>query len=315
MCTHSVFFVGWTVARLVCGTIVGSGSSDGMSNQCCSRRLSRYSGAVPPIQKEGVRQRLIQLLNDLTDVRDLFYMTIDGLHMVSTRKNSLKVLIKTSKSKEEVEELEAELESAERDAGLYKKHEDDNFTNVTEMYVVYLWGKVDNLIKDVLTEYIDLDDFSKYDKIPAINLPLAVLSMTDREKKYYIISQIEQKLNISLKQGVAKFEEMLKVFDMGGNIPKKLRDKLFELSNVRNIIAHNSSFADDRFISNCPWMGYSVGERLKLSPEYFGECHRAVFDYLMHITFRLRGEDVPEEYFRNWLENEPEQLGPSKASE
>lgn len=170
------------------------------------------------------------------------------------------------------------------------------------MYIVYIWSKIDNLVRDVLSEYIEIECLSRYTKIPNINLPIGVFALMDNERRYFIISQIEQKLDIPLKQGVGKFESILKVFDLGGPIPGKLKDALFELSNVRNIIVHNNSVADERFVINCPWMGYSVGRRLKLSRDCFYKYSQAVFDYTMLITFRFRNEPIDDIFIENWID-------------
>ena len=62
---------------------------------------------------------------------------------------------------------------------------------------------------------------------------------------------------------------MLEPFGLSGELPASLRREIYELSQVRNLIAHNASKVDRRFINACPWLDVKIGDEFIVSRNMF----------------------------------------------
>jgi len=78
--------------------------------------------------------------------------------------------------------------------------------------------------------------------------------LSKAEQAHYLVELLEQDLASSLKQGVSRFENLLNPFSLGGPLPDGCAKTLFELQQVRNVVAHRNGIVDRRLKSECPWL-------------------------------------------------------------
>jgi hypothetical protein len=84
------------------------------------------------------------------------------------------------------------------------------------------------------------------------------------ELMFAVVEAVDQVTGGSQKLGIGRFEAILDACGLSGGLSDDYRRDLFELSQVRNLVVHRFSVADERFFKSCPWFGLSVGERLIL---------------------------------------------------
>jgi hypothetical protein len=253
---------------------------------------------------EGIKKRLSLFTTEIKELNQLLDLSLRGMSIGSKFRPFLEGAYEDSSDKTDVRVKElytkimAKLSSDEE---MYEIQKSENFTKTIEMYIVYLWSKIDNIVEDVLVDYIILDEsLLSFEKIADIKLPLSFILLDDRGKRNYLVAEVKRKLNSPLKQGVGKFESLLEAFGLGGDIPKKLKDKIYELSNIRNVIVHSNSFADERLIANCPHLEYNLGDRLALNIKDFHAYSRAIIGYVLIIATRLQGKNLPEGSLAEW---------------
>ncbi|WP_412030616.1 hypothetical protein [Deinococcus yunweiensis] len=268
---------------------------------------------MPAISNEGVRLRLRQVYNEVIEVRKTFLLIMESIIIMSTYTSvaNLASARASDITGKPIEDFKFLKDAADRQSEIYNSDIDYEKSKIVEMHLVYLWGKIDNLIKDILIEHVSIDspesplnseNSSLVKILSKIPLSATFFGMSDKEKRIYIIEEIYQKNNESRKQGLGKFEDMLALFELSGPVPRELSDKIFELQNIRNVIAHNSSIADKKFCERCPGLNYKAGQRLVLTHEDFNRHYSAVISYISVITFRFRGEGIPDKVRDVWGE-------------
>ena len=93
---------------------------------------------------------------------------------------------------------------------------------------------------------------------------------------------------------------MLEPFGLSGELPASLRREIYELSQVRNLIAHNASKVDRRFIDSCPWLGVKIGDEFIVSRDMFERYNYVTTVYATLIICRVGehfGVDMSDDVF------------------
>lgn len=252
-----------------------------------------------------MKEKLNSAFKEISEAVQLTRMMVTGLRSYEDQldriKSSEDYYLKIQKISRD--EYNSFLATSEKSWAFYLNQKQTGFTKAYEMSLVYLWGRIDNLIKDLLIDYIDTDSkLLEYKKMPKIKLDLNFIAMSEYDQKYYLISQIEQGLSTPLKNGIKKFEDLLDVFELGGKVPKILSDKMYEISNIRNVIAHNGSIVDNKFIDRCPNLGYSLGQRISLNQAQYVSYSYSLMAYITVLDSRFKGEEVTEEDIRSFID-------------
>ena len=110
--------------------------------------------------------------------------------------------------------------------------------------------------------------------------------MDDEEKAHYLVGLVEQNAAAPLKRGVNRFECLLELLGLGGPIDEKVRDAIFEMQQVRNVIVHRRGIADTRFCRSCPSFQLSPSGRVMVSHPMWEKYHRATLEYFIEIMCR-----------------------------
>ncbi|MBU2490967.1 MAG: hypothetical protein KKA60_16405 [Proteobacteria bacterium] len=79
------------------------------------------------------------------------------------------------------------------------------------------------------------------------------------------------------------------VFDelgFSGNMPPNIRQIMFELAEIRNIIVHKAGRADKRFLEKCPWIKCKLYEPIIVIQKDMNRYISAAFWYLIELDQR-----------------------------
>jgi hypothetical protein len=82
-----------------------------------------------------------------------------------------------------------------------------------------------------------------------------------------------------------------------GTISETLRRDLVEVYATRNVLVHNAGVADGKFLEACPWIGYVLGDEIKVTPEIYSRFCNAFCTYSASVLRRMPkredGESAP----------------------
>jgi len=163
-----------------------------------------------------------------------------------------------------------------------------NFPYLLNLASVSLWGILEAAIDDLgsflITSWPKCKDSEIIRKIRGPLIDFA--SASDSERAEYLLTELKQSTNASLKLGVGRFETILNCIGLGGDVDESVRKLLFELSQVRNIIVHKAGKADRKIVESCPWLKLEVGQDVKVNYQYFMSYMGAADWYLLELDRR-----------------------------
>jgi len=218
----------------------------------------------------------------------LVHLSENGIRVISRMPQAVKVLTKV---KGEMGNAEAtkRIGMAERDAALAQTEIDTDFPVLHGLAVVGLWSWLEHFVKGFVALWICHErDALTLPAVQKLKVRLGDYIHLDRnEQAAYLAELLEQDLASPLKRGVARFESLLAPFSLDGSVSTECSAALFELQQVRNVIAHRNAKADRRIITDCPWLGLHLNQPLEVSKEMLDKYGNASVEYLTIILYRV----------------------------
>lgn len=220
------------------------------------------------------------------DVRRLVDVSTKGVIALLAIPNTALLLNSTQDPKRNTPE---DIEKLEALAALAKQEQDAGFPMMYAHATISIWTALETLTKEFAVAWLANEPSAmKVDAVKKIKISVTdYQEMTEAERYYYIYENLERELSAPLKQGITRFETILKALDIGGNVDETVRDTLYELSNIRNVLIHRNSVADKRLVDACPWLSLSVGDRVIITPERFRRYMIASIDYVTAVSLRV----------------------------
>lgn len=246
---------------------------------------------------DWAREPLVHFLNSLKRSHDFYHLAIDGITIIY-------------KSFERVEELTAELQKLDDEAGIKRDPEPDElkrrewakgraelaqnevnqgFPLLHEQAAVDIWATIEVLAKELAAAWLEnYTGATQIDAVRRIRIRLADYeAMSPGERYDYLVSELERELSAALKSGVNRFETLLEPFGLSGPVDDTTKKELFELSHVRNVIVHRRGAADKKLIEACPWLGLRPGDPVKIDSDAYHRYFDAAFEYEKIVLDRL----------------------------
>lgn len=164
----------------------------------------------------------------------------------------------------------------------------NGFPHLYGLATVRLWTILEVFVQDLLVWIIsnvpEVRDFPIINKLKGPLLEFA--SASQQKQSEYILDLLYNELSASLRRGVGKFEHVLNAIELGGSIDERVKKNIFELSEIRNIVAHRNGIADERFVTNCPWQNVNAGEPIPIYPPQFTNYCMSASWYIVEISRR-----------------------------
>ena len=98
---------------------------------------------------------------------------------------------------------------------------------------------------------------------------------------------LQRSIKSDLRPGIAGFEELLATVGFSGPVDRDIRDTLYELYQLRNVIMHQGGFADSRSVAACPRLGLEKGQKIKISSAEYRRYMDAVSEYVLIVINRV----------------------------
>lgn len=189
------------------------------------------------------------------------------------------------------------IESAEKEAALAQREVETDFPVLHGLAVVALWSWLENLVKGfVVLWLIHRKDAYSAPALQRLRVKLGDYSeLSKDEQAYYVVELLEQDLSSTLKRGINRFDSLLGAFSLsGGVLPDGCAQTLFELQQIRNVIAHRNGRADRQLKAACPWLKIRLNQPVVISRPMLHRYTEACIEYM-----RVRLSCVGEHYAIN----------------
>jgi len=226
----------------------------------------------------------------------------------------IKVLMKAED--DHSEESSRRLDKAREEAELAEREVASGFPVLHAWAVVGLWAHLESLIRTFLVEWLKHKRSARtIEQIARVKVRLGEYENIPRDQRHlFVVEFLERELGAALRKGIDRFEVMLAPFGLDGELPDLLRREIYELGQVRNVIAHNATKIDRRLLQACPWFKGKMGDYFQISPEMFNRYIFAATVYASLIICRVGehfGVNMSES--RTSMEKEVEIRLPNKS--
>lgn len=203
--------------------------------------------------------------------QDLVRLTHEGLER--TRKlPDLYLLLEVSDEEMADAEWKAAQAADEIDAG---------FPTLHAHSLLGLWGALESFVEDVFIAALRSQPrLLLGDAFDKVKLPVSMLAEGhDSLRLRAILTELSRSTSSDLAQGVTRFERLLEPVQLGGMVPSRIKDALYEAQQVRNVWAHRGGVADAWFVERCPHLTYALGSRVNMGEDLFMRLMHATHMY------------------------------------
>ncbi len=215
-------------------------------------------------------------------------LSCHGISLVRSIPNTVETLA-AIKGQDDTPEHKYQFERATKDADLAQREVDAGFPLLFSNAIVTLWSLLEAMTRSTVVAWLrnDLNSY-RADAIAKLRVRIGDyerLSLDDRF--HYVAELLEGEVGAGLRNGVERFEALLKPFGLDGAIPERLRRDVFEFGQVRNTIVHRGGTTDRQLANACPWLGFSVGADLPIAKEHFDRYQEAAHSYVVVLMCRV----------------------------
>lgn len=237
-------------------------------------------------------------IDDVEHMGQLLEMSIRGVSMIQAIPQATTVLADMKNAASE-EQTRMKLAEAEKHAAFAKREVENGFPILHANAATSLWSHLEATIRLFLARWLENEKSSlDIEPIQKMRVKLGEYERLQGEDRYFfILDRLEQELTAPLKWGVNRFESILALFGLSGEIHEKTQRDIFELNQVRNCLMHRAGRVDRRFADACPWLKLEPGQKFQVSPasvsRYFGSVMRYATEIICRIGDRF-GTDMSQ---------------------
>lgn len=228
-----------------------------------------------------------QFIDESERLSHVIRLSAVGISMVRGTPKLIKALMELDEdgSTEESERLER----AREDAELAEHEVKSGFPILHAWAIVGLWALFEATIRTFVAEWLQHKRTAwRTEPIQRLRIKLGEYESIPKSQRYrFVVEMLEKELGAGSRDGVTRFEAMLDPFGLSGQIPSSLRRDIYELGQVRNLIAHNASRVDRRFADACPWLEVKIGDKLYVSIDMVNRYFGATTSYVTLIICRV----------------------------
>lgn len=237
------------------------------------------------------------LLDDLERLARFPHLCMKAILMIQTDPNVIEMLARVKT--EPPTDFETRLNRAQKEAELAQSELDTGFPLLHMQATMAMWASLEAAMRHFVANWVRYGEGAKnVEVIQKLKIRLGDYEALDEEERaFFIVDSIEKEINAPFRRGVDRFESLLKPFGLSGPIEDQIKDTLFEISQVRNVLMHRYGVADRRFVENCPWLGLKPGDHVQIRQPDFDKYLKATADYVIILLIRIGerfGQNVDE---------------------
>jgi hypothetical protein len=188
------------------------------------------------------------------------------------------------------EDAAKRLEQVREEAKLARQEVDKGFPLLYSPTLVSLWSSLEDLMHTFLAAWVTHTPGAKQaEALQKLKVKLSEYEALDEEEKgFYIVELLEREGRSPLKQGASRFEHLLDSFALAGAVDSDVRESLFEMNHIRNVLVHRRGVVDKRFVDACPHLGFSIGDSVSVDRRSFDRYSNSVAKYVLQVFSRVR---------------------------
>jgi hypothetical protein len=231
-------------------------------------------------------------LDDVQVLSEVVQLTTAGISMIRATPKAIRALHFTGKpdfSEDQLpDEVKGEIKYAEHRAALAQREVDSDFALIHSQAVLSLWSALEDVIRDLVARWLMNLPQTRLDR-PWSDLKVRVgeyEQLDEEQKAYFLVGAVEQSTAAALKVGINRFECMLESLRLSGALEEQIGALIYEMQQVRNVVAHRRGIADARFCAACPTFGTAIGQRVLISHERWRAYEGAIHSYILEVIFR-----------------------------
>ena len=242
--------------------------------------------AAPKSMPTWANRTFTDFLNDTQTLGEVLDLCMQGITMVTATPNAVRVLYEVGPTQDA--EAKRHIDFAERRARLARREVDSDFNLLHSQAVVSLWSALEDLVKTFVARWLaEIPETRREPPWSDLRVKLGEYEQFDEEEKgFYLVELAEQNTGAALRKGVNRFECLLDKLGLSGPVDDETSRMLFEMQQVRNVIAHRRGIADLKFCQLCPAYGATLGKRLMVSRAKSGAFWTATHRYVCELIFR-----------------------------
>lgn len=238
-------------------------------------------------------------LNHTQEVVQLAHVSARGLAMLRGAPELMEAVQKAEADEIELsegdrnissEDAAKRLEQVREEAKLARQEVDKGFPLLYSPTLVSLWSSLEDLMHTFLAAWVTHTPGAKQaEALQKLKVKLSEYEALDEEEKgFYIVELLEREGRSPLKQGASRFEHLLDSFDLAGAVDSDVRESLFEMNHIRNVLVHRRGVVDKRFVDACPHLGFSIGDSVSVDRRSFDRYSNSVAKYVLQVFSRVR---------------------------
>lgn len=157
-----------------------------------------------------------------------------------------------------------------------------------QQQVIAAWTYLEAFVRDFCVDWI-VNNPSVVQSAPFVGMKvsLAEFMSLDFEAQRSKFETIEGEIKAKRKCGTERFEAVLALFKLNGQVESELHRDIKELHQVRNVIVHKAGVADRRLVERCPWMGLEIGQELRCGDDDVIRYSNASTKYVNQLFERV----------------------------
>lgn len=234
-----------------------------------------------------------RFLEYISEIDKVLHLSIEGIGRFRNMPQITQAYmeVKCSEENRQLSENEQATLKKLNEVSEQAKHlEESGFPLLYAHSIVALWGALETLIEDLSVSFlINENSNTKRAMVDSLTIPLFQFMELDNEERMRLLLELlEQKIKSRHKPGIARFEAILDVFNLAGDVPEPIKRDLYEMYNIRNVIVHRSSVIDRKLLSNCPWLTGQIGEKIIINTTIYSRYIGAVGEYFLILARRTK---------------------------
>jgi hypothetical protein len=217
-------------------------------------------------------------------------MSIQGIDGFRMFPKAVEVLKRTDRLVKNGKVTQFSMEEAQEAAQFAESERERNYPFFHAHALIGLWAGFEAAVKDLRMGFLMNDPaILQKDEFAKIRIPLRDFELLEKEERMrFLLDEFEKSQGIGRKHGADRFEVLLEPFGLSGVLIPEIKKDLREMHHIRNVLVHRGAKADRRVIEGCPWLGFSVGEEITVSPEVIHRYEQSLMKYTIEIICRCR---------------------------
>ena len=191
-----------------------------------------------------------------------------------------------------------EVATAKEIEELSERQLSEGFPLLHNSAAVLIWGALETTVRDWVIAWA-ASDLRRFLKSDARDLKLSLeqwIEIPEEDRARAIVEMLERGKGANLKKGIGRFDSLLTAVGIDPVVSAQDRKHLYELSSLRNVIAHRASVADQKFVKDCGNLGYAVGDAICVSNDQLCDFLLAAQRYVDALSLAAaRSEEMPSD--------------------